>query len=195
MLAATAACRAPARPLPAARPGSSYLLGRVLLPKRRAPAVRRRGRSAAVRCGLLPVDPWAPGVDSQSIASQLFAVSLFPYLGFLYFMTRSKTAPGLTLFGFYFLLAFVGATTKILVHFRRAEHQSRAAANILEAARQLNVDTAAQFRHHQKVTFTNLYLLGYMPKFITGPRCQMWTCCTGRRNPSSHSPICSSCLG
>ncbi|XP_047094664.1 uncharacterized protein LOC124707046 isoform X2 [Lolium rigidum] len=68
-------------------------------------------RSAVVRCGLLPVDPWAPTMDSQSIASQLFAVSLFPYLGFLYFMTRSKTAPGLTLFGFYFLLAFVGATS------------------------------------------------------------------------------------
>ncbi|VAH23166.1 unnamed protein product [Triticum turgidum subsp. durum] len=112
MLAATAACRAPARPLPAARPGGSYLLERVLLPKRRAPAARRRrGRNAAVRCGMFPVDPWAPGVDSQSIASQLFAVSLFPYLGFLYFMTRSKTAPGLTLFGFYFLLAFVGATS------------------------------------------------------------------------------------
>ena len=64
-----------------------------------------------MRCGLLPVDPWAPTMDSQSVASQLFAVSLFPYLGFLYFMTRSKTAPGLTLFGFYFLLAFVGATS------------------------------------------------------------------------------------
>lgn len=64
-----------------------------------------------MRCGLLPVDPWAPTMDSQSVASQLFAVSLFPYLGFLYFMTRSKTAPGLTLFGFYFLLVFVGATS------------------------------------------------------------------------------------
>ncbi|XP_030549638.1 uncharacterized protein LOC115754677 [Rhodamnia argentea] len=58
----------------------------------------------------LPVDPWAPTVDSESIASQLFAFSLFPYLGFLYFVTKSKSAPGLTLFGFYFLLAFVGAT-------------------------------------------------------------------------------------
>ncbi|KAF3340067.1 hypothetical protein FCM35_KLT15838 [Carex littledalei] len=74
---------------------------------------RRRVRSFNVnkiRCGLLPVDPWAPTIDSQSIASQLFAVSLFPYLGFLYFITKSKTAPKLTLFGFYFLLAFVGAT-------------------------------------------------------------------------------------
>uniref|UniRef100_A0ACD5T743 Uncharacterized protein n=1 Tax=Avena sativa TaxID=4498 RepID=A0ACD5T743_AVESA len=102
---ATAASRAPA--LTAARPGGCGLLGRVRVTKRTAPT--RRGR-AVVRCGLLPVDPWAPTMDSQSIASQLFAVSLFPYLGFLYFMTRSKTAPGLTLFGFYFLLAFVGAT-------------------------------------------------------------------------------------
>lgn len=73
-----------------------------------------RSSSFLVR-GLLPVDPWAPTVDSQSIASQLFAVSLFPYLGFLYFITKSKTAPKLTLFGFYFLLAFVGATSKLLL--------------------------------------------------------------------------------
>ena len=105
MLAAAAACRAPVPALP----GSGYLLGRIRVSKRRAPT--RRGRSAVVRCGLLPVDPWAPTMDSQSIASQLFAVSLFPYLGFLYFMTKSKTAPGLTLFGFYFLLVFVGATS------------------------------------------------------------------------------------
>ncbi|CAI0408654.1 unnamed protein product [Linum tenue] len=38
---------------------------------------------------------------------------MVPYIGFLYFITKSKTAPGLTLFGFYFLLAFVGATTKV----------------------------------------------------------------------------------
>ncbi|KAJ4806725.1 1-acyl-sn-glycerol-3-phosphate acyltransferase [Rhynchospora pubera] len=78
-----------------------------------SPIHRRGGRSfsiSRIRCGILPVDPWAPTIDSQSIASQLFAVSLFPYLGFLYFLTKSKTAPKLTLFGFYFLLAFVGAT-------------------------------------------------------------------------------------
>ncbi|XP_061337852.1 uncharacterized protein LOC133284788 [Gastrolobium bilobum] len=76
-----------------------------------------RKRGGMIVCGLplplpLPfgVDPWAPTIDSQSIASQLFAFSLFPYIGFLYFITKSKTAPNLTLFGFYFLLAFVGAT-------------------------------------------------------------------------------------
>ncbi|XP_027082010.1 uncharacterized protein LOC113779524 isoform X1 [Coffea eugenioides] len=69
-------------------------------------------RARLVVCGgfLLPVDPWAPNVDSQSIAPPLFALSLFPYIGFLYYITKSKSAPKLTLFGFYFLLAFVGAT-------------------------------------------------------------------------------------
>ncbi|GJN15272.1 hypothetical protein PR202_gb02169 [Eleusine coracana subsp. coracana] len=109
------ACRAPpTRPGPSPSSarysscGYGIGVGRVRRLRRRAPR-----RAAVVRCGLLPVDPWAPTVDSQSIASQLFAASLFPYVGFLYFMTRSKTAPGLTLFGFYFLLVFVGATTKI----------------------------------------------------------------------------------
>ncbi|CAL5356273.1 unnamed protein product [Camellia sinensis] len=70
------------------------------------------GKRGGIVCGgFLPVDPWAPNIDSQSIASQLFAFSLFPYIGFLYFITKSKSAPKLTLFGFYFLLAFVGATT------------------------------------------------------------------------------------
>ncbi|KAJ4877175.1 hypothetical protein Rs2_42193 [Raphanus sativus] len=74
---------------------------------------RRENGRVSIVCdagGMFPVDPWAPTIDSQSIASQLFAVSLFPYIGFLYFLTKSKTAPKLTLFGFYFLLAFVGAT-------------------------------------------------------------------------------------
>ncbi|CAD6332810.1 unnamed protein product [Miscanthus lutarioriparius] len=110
MLATT--CAAPpcpfarSRRLPAATFGGGYGIGRT----RRSTRPRAPRRAGVVRCGLLPVDPWAPTMDSQSVASQLFAVSLFPYLGFLYFMTRSKTAPGLTLFGFYFLLAFVGAT-------------------------------------------------------------------------------------
>ncbi|PSS09365.1 Malate:quinone oxidoreductase [Actinidia chinensis var. chinensis] len=68
-------------------------------------------RRVGIVCGgLLPMDPWSSTIDSQSIASQLFAFSLFPYIGFLYFITESKSAPKLTLFGFYFLLAFVGAT-------------------------------------------------------------------------------------
>lgn len=75
--------------------------------------VYRKGKQIICNGFLFPVDPWSPNIDSQSIASQLFAFSLFPYLVFLYFITKSKTAPRLTLFGFYFLLAFVGATSKL----------------------------------------------------------------------------------
>jgi Protein of unknown function (DUF3593) len=40
----------------------------------------------------------------------LFAVSLFPYLGFLWFLTRSEKTPRLALIGFYMLLVFVAVT-------------------------------------------------------------------------------------
>ncbi len=40
----------------------------------------------------------------------LFAISLFPYLGFLWFLTRSQKTPRLALIGFYMLLVFVAVT-------------------------------------------------------------------------------------
>lgn len=40
----------------------------------------------------------------------LFALSLFPYLGFLWFLTRSRKTPGLALIGFYMTLVFVAVT-------------------------------------------------------------------------------------
>lgn len=40
----------------------------------------------------------------------LFALSLFPYLGFLWFLTRSGQTPRLALIGFYSLLIFVAIT-------------------------------------------------------------------------------------
>ena len=40
----------------------------------------------------------------------LFALSLFPYLVFLWFFTRSGQAPRLALIGFYVTLVFVGVT-------------------------------------------------------------------------------------
>ncbi|AFY32130.1 hypothetical protein Cal7507_1672 [Calothrix sp. PCC 7507] len=40
----------------------------------------------------------------------LFALSLFPYLGFLWFISRSKLMPRLALYGFYGTLVFVGVT-------------------------------------------------------------------------------------
>jgi len=40
----------------------------------------------------------------------LFAISLFPYLGFLWFLRRSPQTPKIALWGFYFLLVFVLVT-------------------------------------------------------------------------------------
>jgi hypothetical protein len=40
----------------------------------------------------------------------LFALSLFPYLGFLWFITKSHQTPKIALAGFYFLLVFVVVT-------------------------------------------------------------------------------------
>jgi hypothetical protein len=40
----------------------------------------------------------------------LFAISLFPYLGFLWFLTRLPQTPRLALVGFYLLLVFVAIT-------------------------------------------------------------------------------------
>lgn len=68
------------------------------------------GKLRVVRARAL-VDPWS--ISTETIVGQLFAASLFPYLGFLYWLTkpRKKTkVPGTSLFGFYFLLVFVFAT-------------------------------------------------------------------------------------
>ncbi|MBD2571029.1 DUF3593 domain-containing protein [Anabaena lutea] len=40
----------------------------------------------------------------------LFALSLFPYLGFLWFISRSSQMPRLALYGFYGTLVFVAVT-------------------------------------------------------------------------------------
>jgi hypothetical protein len=40
----------------------------------------------------------------------LFALSLFPYLGFLWFISRSPQMPKIALYGFYGTLVFVGVT-------------------------------------------------------------------------------------
>ncbi|HAC65283.1 MAG TPA: DUF3593 domain-containing protein [Cyanothece sp. UBA12306] len=58
----------------------------------------------------------------------LFAISLFPYLGFLWFLTRSKKTPKLALIGFYVLLIFVGITIPAGIYAKI--HYGEALANI-----------------------------------------------------------------
>lgn len=46
----------------------------------------------------------------------LFAFSLFPYLGFLWFLTRSQQMPRLALLGFYGTLVFVAVTIPAAIY-------------------------------------------------------------------------------
>ena len=56
----------------------------------------------------------------------LFALSLFPYLGFLWFLTRSKQVPRLALIGFYMTLVFVVVTIPAGIYSQIALHESLA---------------------------------------------------------------------
>ena len=58
----------------------------------------------------------------------LFAVSLFPYLGFLWFLTRSPETPRLALIGFYVLLVFVAVTIPAGIYAK--VHYGEALANV-----------------------------------------------------------------
>ena len=56
----------------------------------------------------------------------LFALSLFPYLGFLWFMTRSGQMPRLALIGFYMTLVFVAVTIPAGIYAKVALNESLA---------------------------------------------------------------------
>ncbi|MDZ8053071.1 MAG: DUF3593 domain-containing protein [Aulosira sp. ZfuVER01] len=58
----------------------------------------------------------------------LFALSLFPYLGFLWFISRSKQMPRLALYGFYGTLVFVGVTIPAGIYAK--VHYGKALANV-----------------------------------------------------------------
>ncbi len=59
-------------------------------------------------------------------SNNLFAFSLLPYLGFLWFLTRSKQAPRLSLLGFYILLVFVGVTIPAGIYAQNHYHNNLA---------------------------------------------------------------------
>jgi hypothetical protein len=83
---------------------------------RRAPTLPPSRRSPTQTTTLTPRatffdQAWGTQIDGQSLASQLFSVSLLPYLGFLYHLRkREAKAPPLVAAGFAFLLVFVFAT-------------------------------------------------------------------------------------
>ncbi|NJN85511.1 MAG: DUF3593 domain-containing protein [Leptolyngbyaceae cyanobacterium SL_7_1] len=61
----------------------------------------------------------------------LFALSLFPYLGFLWFLTRSRQTPRLALIGFYMTLVFVAVTIPAGLYAERVYGRSLADVDYL----------------------------------------------------------------
>jgi Protein of unknown function (DUF3593)/Protein of unknown function (DUF2499) len=79
-----------------------------------------------VLLSLSPLPLWLaltlPAISKET----LFAVSLFPYLGFLWFLTRSGKTPRLALIGFYALLIFVAVTIPAGIYAKVAYGESLA---------------------------------------------------------------------
>jgi len=80
------------------------------------------------------LDPWSPG-GQEALGSQLFAASLFPYLGFLWTLNQARTKypeeTGVTkqvVFAFTFLLVFVFATIPAGIYAK--VHYHTALANV-----------------------------------------------------------------
>ncbi len=61
----------------------------------------------------------------------LFSLSLLPYLGFLWFLTRSGQAPRLALIGFYCTLVFVAITIPAGIYAQTVYSQSLANVDLL----------------------------------------------------------------
>jgi len=58
----------------------------------------------------------------------LFALSLFPYLGFLWFLSQVKQMPRLALYGFYGTLVFVAVTIPVGIYAQT--HYGQSLANV-----------------------------------------------------------------
>ncbi|HEY9846891.1 MAG TPA: DUF3593 domain-containing protein, partial [Candidatus Caenarcaniphilales bacterium] len=64
----------------------------------------------------------------------LFSASLLPYLGFLWFLTRSGQAPRLALLGFYGTLVFVAVTIPAAIYAQVVYGQSLSNVDFLHGA-------------------------------------------------------------
>lgn len=67
----------------------------------------------------------------------LFALSLFPYLAFLWFMTKSGLFPRLAVIGFYILLFFVAVTIPAGIYAKVHYHEALANVDWLHGSAEL----------------------------------------------------------
>jgi hypothetical protein len=75
----------------------------------------------------------------------LFALSLFPYLGFLWFLTRSGQTPRLALIGFYMTLVFVIVTIPAGLYAQSHYHQPLANVDWLHGGAEIFLTLANIF--------------------------------------------------
>lgn len=95
------------------------------------------------------INPWSvSAAGTDVLASQAFAASLFPYLGFLYYIGKEEVnCPKLANFGFRFLLVFVGASIPAGIYAKIHYHDILANIDWLHAAAE------------SMLTLTNLFIL------------------------------------
>jgi Protein of unknown function (DUF3593) len=76
-------------------------------------------------------------IESIFSKETLFAVSLFPYLGFLWFMTKKISTPKIALIGFYLTLVFVAVTIPIGAYAQLKLHKSLADVDLLHGGAEI----------------------------------------------------------
>ena len=67
----------------------------------------------------------------------LFGLSLFPYIGFLWFLTRTPETPRLALIGFYGTLVFVAVTIPAGIYAERVYHDVLANVDFIHGGAEL----------------------------------------------------------
>ncbi|MEG3877191.1 DUF3593 domain-containing protein [Microcoleus sp. herbarium7] len=72
----------------------------------------------------------------------LFVLSLFPYLGFLWFLTKSGKTPRLALMGFYGTLVFVAVTIPAAIYAKVAYGESLANVDWLHGSAEVFLTVA-----------------------------------------------------
>jgi Protein of unknown function (DUF3593) len=76
-------------------------------------------------------------IESVLSKESLFAVSLFPYLGFLWLMTKKIPTPKIALIGFYLTLVFVAVTIPVGAYAQFTLYKSLADVDLLHGGAEL----------------------------------------------------------
>lgn len=139
-------------------PSSSSFRGWQIASKR-YPVIRKQARNAPLQTINMVVDPWSVSPEAvDALATQFFAASLFPYLGFLYFLGRDEAnCPKLANFGFRFLLVFVFATIPAGIYAKVHYHDILANVDWLHGGAE------------SLLTITNLFIVLGFRKVMAGP--------------------------